>query len=212
MSIAPKILSVALAAVTLSVAGWAAPAQASTEWELTPTVGYRFGGEFESDFFDFFSDFELEDSESYGLTIERAITRDLRIEFLWSHQDTQLIEDRFFVFDPPTELFDLEVDIYHVGVVYQWNVGQVRPFVVGSVGATRFSPEPSDLSTETFFSASIGGGAKFMITDNFGIRAEGRLFNTFLDDGEDFYCRRDCRSDEDYVYQAEARLGLIFAF
>ncbi|MEM1177117.1 MAG: outer membrane beta-barrel protein [Acidobacteriota bacterium] len=209
MTIAPKILSVALAALTF---GLDLPAQAETEWEITPTIGYRFGGEFESDFFDFFSDFELEDSSSYGVTIERAITSNLRIEFLWSHQETELIEDRFFVFDSGTSLFDIDVDFYHVGLMYQWNPGKIRPFVVGSIGATRFDPIPSDLSTESRLSASVGGGAKFMLTDNFGIRAEGRLFNTFLEDDEDFYCLRDCRSDEDYVYQAEARLGLIFAF
>ena len=210
MSIASKIASLGLVAAALMSA---VPAQAqNTTWEITPTIGYRFGGEIEDDFFDVFSDFEIDESTSYGLTIERSINRNLRFEFLWSHQETTLIEDRFFFFDNAIELFDLDVDYYHVGLMYQWNPGKIRPFVVGSVGITTFEPEPSDLGSESRFSASIGGGAKFMFSDHVGLRLEGRVFSTFLDDDEDFYCRNSCRSDEDYVVQSEARAGLIFAF
>lgn len=196
----------------------AADSSENRRLELTPTLGYRSGGEFDNDFiFDLGYHLEVEDSESIGLTLGIGLNRHWTLEFLWDQQESVLVEDGFF-FSDGDELFDIDVNYAHVGVTYEWTPGHLRPFVAGSLGATHFAPAPSDLSDETRFSMSLGGGLKVMFNDHFGLRLEGRLFSTFMEDGEDFYCDDDdffddeCGFDEDFFFQSEARAGLIFAF
>ncbi len=183
--------------------------------ELTPFVGFRFGGEFErTDRFGFSSsDRELDETESFGLALGIALSRGLQLEFLFSRQDTELLRDEGF-FDPDTVLLDLEVDYYHVGVLYQWTPGQVRPFVAASVGSTVFRPESGNVGDESRFSLGFGGGVKVMLGENFGLRFEGRLFSTLIEDDDDFcddfYCYG--RDEEEYMVQGEVRGGLVFAF
>ena len=186
--------------------------------ELTPTFGYRGEGDFDDEYFiDLGGDLSVEDSESIGLTLGIGLSRHWTLEFLWDHQESVLVDEAFlFGFDE--ELFDLDVTYAHVGVTYEWTPGHVRPFIAGSLGATRFNPEPGDLSSETRFSSSLGGGVKVMFNDHFGLRLEGRLFTTFMEDNEDFYCDDDywdfddCNFDDDIFFQHEARAGFIIAF
>ena len=74
-------------------------------------------------------------------------------------------------------------------------------------------------AAENKFSGSIGGGVKIFLTDNIGLRFEGRGFWTLLDDGEDYYyddCYH-CGDYYDYGYsntfdQAQFSTGLIIAW
>lgn len=178
--------------------------------ELTPFVGYRFGGQIDEDANVHFGsgDFDIDDDTSAGLILGFAVTRGLQVELIWSHQATRLLEDRGF-FGGDAELFDIDLDYYHAGVAYQWVLGQVRPFVGASLGATELNPDEPGLASETRFSIGIGGGVKLMFTRNLGLRFEGRLLATDLVDDDDF-CRRRCRNDD--LTQGELRGGLILAF
>lgn len=177
--------------------------------ELTPFVGYRFGGQIDENAnFLGREDFDVDDGKSAGLILGFAVTRGLQVELIWSHQATRLFRDRG-LFDPGAELFDIDLDYYHAGVAYQWTLGQVRPFVGASVGATELDPEEPGLSSATRFSIGIGGGVKLMFTHNLGLRFEGRLLATDLVDDDEF-CRRRCRNDD--LTQGELRGGLVLAF
>lgn len=214
------LIATALALATAATAllpSLAAADERKSRLELTPTIGFRAGGEFDDSLdvgFDF--DTEVEESESIGLTLGIGLNNHWTLEFLWDEQDSVLI-DRGFLF-PDDELFDISVTYAHVGFTYEWTPGHVRPFVGASLGGTRFAPEPADLSNENRFSTSIGGGVKLMLNRNVGLRFEGRLFSTFLEDDEDFYCYDDdyyddyCDVDEDFFFQAQARAGLILRF
>jgi len=203
----------------LPAAAWA------QKFEISPFAGLRYGGEFGDEWDDFYwADLEVDDGPSYGLTLGFSVTKAVQVELMWSRQSTELVETAG-LFEGEVELFDLDVDYYHVAVLYQWTPGHVRPFVVASLGATAFHPEPWDLDDETRFSSSFGGGVKVMVGENFGLRLEGRFFSTFVDEDEDAFCDCGCSScghcdchghrrhwDDDYLFQGEVRAGLIFAF
>jgi hypothetical protein len=128
-------------------------------------------------------------------------------------------QDSALTFDPglfagEVGLGDVEITYVHVGVLWQWELGQVKPYVVGSGGLTRLDPTAPGVGSEDKPSLSLGGGVKTFFTPNFGLRFEARGYATALDgsfDDDGGRCRRDC-SYNDTLYQAEATAGLIFAW
>ena len=183
--------------------------------ELTLFGGYRSEGDLELD--DPFDDFldsglQIEDGDVLGAVLGVPLTDHLILEFLYSQQDTTLI-DEGALFEPDIEISDLDVTYIQAGVQYQWTPGQLRPFIGAGLGVAILDPNASFLDEETRLSASIGGGLKVFVTDHFGIRVDGRAFWADIDD-EDFddrCCRRRDRGDDD-LFQLEATAGIIFKF
>ena len=187
-------------------------ASGQSKFEITPFAGYRLGGELDD--LDFGDTFDFEDTDSLGLVLDFAVAPNAYIEILYSGQETELeVDTGLFFGDEP--LFDIDVDYWHIGGLYQWEIGQVIPFVVASVGITELDPQPSGLDSETAFSMGIGGGVKLMFGDNFGLRLEGRGFTTFVDSDQETFCGDfNCYGyrDTDFLWQFEARTGLVLAF
>lgn len=183
--------------------------------ELSPFFGYRFGGDFvrSNEFDSFDTGFAIDDSTSAGLALGINLSRHLQIELRYAKQESELL-DTFF--DPDLALYDVDVEIYHAGLVYQWTPGQIRPYMVISIGATSFDAAPSDIDDDTRFSVGLGAGVKVMVTDYFGLRFEARGYATAVDNGEELFCNHfdDCfRADtSESLYQGEITGGLVFAF
>lgn len=183
--------------------------------ELTPFVGVRFGGDFVDEFADIFVDLEVKDGESYGAILDIPLGSNWNLEFFYSHQESELVGDEG-LFGNEFFIADLDVDYFHVGAQYYWNTGQVKPFIGGSVGATRFAPVGFD--SETRPSIAFSGGVKVMFNDNLGIRLEARATSTLVDDNDnEVFCRGrdrfDCYGyDDEYFFQGEGLAGLILAF
>ncbi len=208
---APLALTVLLAAVA------AAPAVAHSV-EVAPFYGWRVGGEIEAE--DLFTgapfrlDLDVEEGEAYGLFVDIPVTRNVQVELLFSRQETELKTEPSF-FAPPAVLFELDVDYYHAGVLYQWAPGQVRPYVVFTLGATRLDPTGDLLDAETRFTAALGGGVKVLFSEHVGVRFDGRYFSTLIDEEEDLFCDPfGCfdASVSDYLDQGQFSGALLFSF
>ena len=111
---------------------------------------------------------------------------------------------------PTIELGDVTVSMYHAGLAFDWGLGQVRPFIQGSLGLARIEPDFPELNAENRFSASLGGGAKIFFSENVGLRLEARGFWTDLDTG--FDDRFDRYDSGDGLFQGQGSVGLIIAF
>jgi hypothetical protein len=194
-------------------------ASAQGRFELTPTASYNFGGSIDGEDTDFFDvDLEAEDSQAFGLTFGIPLSPWAQIEILASRQSTELQFDEG-LFGGDFDVADFDVAYYHVGGLFTWGSGQIHPFVVASLGVTQLDPDVAGASSESRFSASIGGGVKIFFNDHVGIRLEGRGFWTALDDFEndyDYCCDGfDCDCDYDYdseFTQTQASAGLILAW
>jgi len=193
-----------------------APIASAQSIEVTPFIGYQFGGEFEhrNNFFgeDFFrEDFELDEGESFGLIADIPISRHFQVELLYSNQETQLeLVDPFvgIVFDQ-----DVDVQYYQAGLLWQFRTDSFRPFIAGGIGATDF--DFGNGAGETRFSSSFGGGVKAMANDHVGFRFEGRAYATFVDNDEDAFCGSDyCYGyrDDALMVQWDLKFGITFAF
>lgn len=183
-------------------------------FEITPLAGYRLGGEFDASNEDFFEDedldAEIEESGIYGVIFGIPLTPNWKLELLANRQESTFIIDEGLL-SPTIELGDVTMSMYHAGLAFEWGLGQVRPFILGSLGLARIEPDFPELNAENRFSASLGGGARIFFSPNVGLRLEGRGYWTDLGtDWEDRYDRYD--SEGDGLFQAEASAGLIFAF
>ena len=205
----------ALGSLVLAALLFAPALQAQTNFEISPFLGYRLGGELDD--LDFGDSFDFEDTDSYGVTLDFRVSRNTFIEVFYSSQETELELDTGLFFGDE-DLFDIDIEYIHAGAMFQWELGQIIPFAVVTGGITQLDPAPAGLDSETRPSLGLGGGVKAMFGDHFGIRLEGRGIGTFIDSDNDSFCRRERRGrcygydDSETLWQFEARAGLVFAF
>ena len=185
-----------------------------SRFELTPFAGYQFGGEFELEGSD--TELELDEAQSFGLILNMDIDADRQYEFYYSRQETELDNKGLFLNEP---VLDLDVEYLHVGGTVAFAGDSVRPYVVGTIGLSRFDPQASGLDSETFFSFSFGGGAKFFADKRVGLRLEGRFFATLIDSDSEIFCRSGAdtnfcavKVDGDLLLQWQGMAGLVFRF
>jgi hypothetical protein len=190
------------------------------KFEVTPTVGYRLAGTASNYASDFVESLEVPAALSYGLTLEYAIGRNLNLELIWSRQGSELKAG--FLQTPPEgraeRITSLDVDSLQIGAL--WMLGyegaRLRPYLDLLVGATRLSPE-GPLEDLTRLSASVGGGAKLLLSDAVGARLGFRFMPVYLS-STGGYATCDpwfgCYSywDEDYLFQWDVHTGITLRF
>ncbi len=199
----------------IAVAAWllcwpeTSPAQAI---EVTPFVGYRFGGDF----------FERVTGQPVDLDGARAVGAVLNVKFggnglfaeaLFTHQEARLTFPGG-LFAPPAS-WRVTVDHWQGGGLQEFGINQrARPFLTGLLGLTRYAADGGD--NEVRFTVGAGGGVKLMPVPRVGVRLDGRVFATFVDvEGRVIACSPGvCLAalDADIVWQAEFSAGLVVAF
>ncbi len=179
--------------------------------ELTPFAGFQFGGWFSEEFGynSGLDDIDIDESATWGLILDVAVNRHAQIELLYSRQETEFHPPRFS--GGPRS--DLDIEYFQLGFLWQWTPGQVRPFVVGSLGAASFDPERG--GSETRFATTVGGGVKLVVNDHFGFRFEGRAYTTFMEHDDVVFCDPSyCHYHRDgsVLVQFDLKAGLVFSF
>jgi len=179
----------------------------AVEVEISPMVGYRFGGEFTDAVTD--KDMDVKEAASYGLAVDVEYAPGRMVEVFYSRQSTE-IED-------VTPSFDVDVEYFQIGGVAEYPQPKYTPYAVGTLGATRFSPD-GDLDSETQFSLTFGGGVKWFLNDNWAIKLEGRAFFTVFNSQTEVFCVSSggavClfRASGSLMWQVEANAGVTFRF
>jgi outer membrane protein with beta-barrel domain len=211
----PRLMVIARALVaTLALA--AAPAFAQpTHVQISPFLGYRWGGHIEgNDNALFDRDVDVDDSEVYGVRLELELSPHFAIELLGSHQPTRFVNGDDELFGDDQAIADVDIDTLQVGAVFQGGPGQVKPYGVVSLGMTRLDPKIRGTSSDERFSGSFGGGVKVFVNRSFGFRVEGRGYLTDtadnFDDDFDHHCSDSCGPND--LFQAEVTAGIILAF
>ena len=202
-----------LAGVMSASVAFAAPSDTrpATVFEITPFFGQMGGGEFEDPTDS--SDRDVESDSNWGVLLNlNAGGPDRQYELLYSQQGTEV---------SGAQPLDMDIEYLHIGGIVNFtDVQTVVPYFGMTVGATQFSPGASGLDDETKLSFTAAGGAKFRITDHFGIRFDARVFATILDSDSDIFCvsapatGSGCRISAagDTFLQYSASLGVFAAF
>lgn len=182
--------------------------------DLTLAGTYQFGGKFELEDFDFgFIDLKIEDSGGAAIFLGIPVIRDLQLELIAVRQETEVaIDEGGFAGD--FVIGDADLNYYHLGGLWSFPIGQIEPYIAISAGLTRFSFDIPGVGDDSFASVSFGAGFKVRFSQHLGVRVDGRLFATDLDD--DFYdrdsrCGRHC-DEGDSMVQGFLSAGLLFSF
>jgi hypothetical protein len=195
---------------------WAAPAGAqekASRFEITPYAAYRMGGSFDEK--DGAGRVEINDSGAEGILFNIAANPNGQYELIYARQRTDADTSGFFPDDPT---IDMDVEYVQFGGTYLFDGDNTRPFIALTLGVTQFAPALPDTGSESFVSASLGGGIQIRARERLGIRLEARLFTTFVDDSSNIFCVSDggagclVRVDARTLSQWEARAGLVFRF
>jgi opacity protein-like surface antigen len=184
--------------------------------EVTPFAGYTMGGEFTDAVTG--KPLTFDDTSSYGIMVDIKQSVDKEggepwIELYYSRQQTKLRANEGPFFGNP--LFDVNIEYFHLGGTYGQATGKVKPFVVGTFGATRMTPTGDGLHAETKFSISLGGGVKLYLTERVGIRLEGRWFGTLFNGSGSAFCSGGAcliNVQGDVLSQYTANAGVVLAF
>jgi len=187
--------------------------ESDLRFEITPFTAYRAGGDFQER--DGSGQVALKDSDSMGIMLDIKAHPNGQYELLYAHQSTDA--DTRGVLNDST--FDIEVEYFQFGGTYLFDGDRTRPFIALTLGLSQFDPALPGSNSESFFSASFGGGIHLNARERFGVRLEARAFTTFVDSDSNIFCASlngagSCliRVDARTLTQWEARAGLVFRF
>ena len=134
--------------------------------EITPFVGYQFGGEL-AVIDDDTDNYKLDQGTTWGLMLDFGVTDLDQVEFYYSSQGTNL---NLGVESSP----GVTVDHIQIGAIHQCAPRKpINPYIGMTLGASRFEIAGD---SDTRFSGSIGGGVKMVVSDHLGFRFDGRVF------------------------------------
>ncbi len=177
--------------------------------EITPYLGYRFGGAFTNNAQD--ASFDVQKSLSFGAIFDYKVYDFLMVEFHWSHQGSTLEVTQ----DDQALDTDIGIDNFHGGVLFQGGTKDLQPFFLASMGGTRFGFNDGDSATK--FSLGLGVGMKGLVTERIGWRVEFRGFTTFTDIEDEYevcdvWGCAQVTSTSTVFWQTQVLGGVVVAF
>lgn len=185
-----------------------------TKFELTPYVGYRFGGTFEIR--DSSDSYEFKDSSSFGLILNVPHSANTQFELLYSKQST---EAEYSGAAPGDPVLDVDLQTLQFGGTYQFDGGKVIPYLALTLGATHARVSSSGSGSDTFWSGSFGLGVLISPHSRVGLRLEARAYGTFTNSSTDLLCETGpdvnaCafRISGDILGQIETLAGVVIRF
>ena len=183
-------------------------------FSLTAHAGARVGGTLDSNDND--GEFDMDDSSSRGLTLSIPWEADTELEFWYSKQGTEV--DLSDV--GASAATDLDLEFYHLGGTILFDPQKYAvPFFVFTLGATRYSSDEPGVGSDTFGSFSLGGGWQFFPEERIGLRLEGRVLGTYINDNSDVFCAvvpgtSGCvvALSGEMIWQWDVNAGVVFRF
>ncbi len=138
--------------------------------ELTAYTGWMLGGKVNT----YNGSVKIHDGQNWGITLNKYITTGTQVEVMYNRLVSN-VEIREYASDPEIA-FKMSTQYFHVGALRElMSENTVRPFGVGTLGATVFHAQDANYNDRWRFSFGLGGGVKIFPTEHIGIRLQARL-------------------------------------
>jgi opacity protein-like surface antigen len=129
-------------------------------------------------------DLDVAEGDGYGLTVEYTFPNQWRMEFIWDTQDSYLSGD--LDGNGKARLAETSIDNYLFGGNYYFSRDAFQPFIGFHLGATRFQTD--GLGSQSHFAYSLGGGAKYALTDTLILDFRARWVASYIESENAVYC------------------------
>ena len=196
-----KTLLLGILVVLLSAT--AAPVEAQ-RIEITPFVGYQFGGELE-EIGDTTTTLKLDQSFTWGLMLDYEIPDFGQVELYYSTQGTDL--DRGI-----ESAVGVTIDHFQIGVIHLYTPNRpINPYIGITLGVSRFEISGD---SDSRFSGAIIGGMEVLFSDHLGFRLDGRVFGISTGSNPITCSEELCIDypDTSIIWQYTVNAGLIIHF
>lgn len=177
-------------------------------FEITPYGGYIWTRGYDVMLGGQRGNLDMRESLDFGVTVGYAVRDSLaQVELIYSHQDA----DVFFEFSgEEVDYGQVSIDHLHIGGLFGVPSGNTVWFTTLSLGASRWAAEGGDDAWR--FSLMFGLGAKYPISDRFGLRFQARVPYMFVEDSAKYACNESgCLSSAGghSMWQFDLIVGLI---
>ncbi|HEU4624490.1 MAG TPA: hypothetical protein VFS52_07005 [Steroidobacteraceae bacterium] len=182
-------------------------ARRDARFEIIPYLGFRDGGSFKIEGSD--QSANVDGHASFAIAFNLVLpAEELRYHFYYSRQETEV------------ESSPLNIEYLHLGGTMTPDPSlALMPYVIGSMGVTRFAPRGAGLSDETRFSLGLGGGLRIPTRTRVEVLLEARGFLTVISASTSFFCSSGAtggvcalRGHGSSFWQYELLAGASFAF
>jgi len=148
-------------------------------FDVTPFIGLRFGGTFETQAEPSPIQATWKDASSYGVSAGVRFDEYSLVEFRWTRSTSTLRFDAPFA-QLGASLGEVTLNQFHADFTREWVIPEVkglRSFLTGSLGATHVAADDGF----TRFSFGFGAGLKQFLGSRFAIRAEAKWLPILID-------------------------------
>ncbi|HEY7352798.1 MAG TPA: outer membrane beta-barrel protein [Terriglobales bacterium] len=148
--------------------------------ELTGQVGGQLNGGLDLST-SIFHRIEVGNSINYGVTLGYLVGDYYGLEFQWNHAGGDALAQPIGV-GSSINVFSLSQNQYMGNIVFHFKdrEAKVRPFAFLGLGATNLSPDRSGLNSATRFAVSLGGGAKYNLSQHIALRGQLKWSPTYI--------------------------------
>lgn len=183
------------------------------KFEITPFVGYAWGGTIYADQTNLFNqDVDIASGANFGANFAIPLRNGFKIELTADRQNSHL-ETGGALFEPNNRVAPFDITYYQAGLQIPFAVSRnVHPFFLVGGGVANLDPRISGVSSATKFAAEIGIGVKVPINPNAGFRADIRGFYTALGNNNCDRCYFNTYGYNNSLSQGQANVGFYFAF
>jgi opacity protein-like surface antigen len=151
--------------------------------ELTPLVGYLLNGNI--DFYNGEVTFDNNINFGGALAVNTGYGTSIEAIYTFSATTTNF---RSYSFEYQSNSFATNINYIQINGVKEFLTDQFRPFGFLGAGLSGFVPQESGYDSWWSFAMNFGIGAKVFISDNIGIRVQGRMLLPLYYSGAGFYC------------------------
>lgn len=165
--------------LALTLGGWVS---AQNAVEIQPYVGFQFGNTVHG----YNGIVKTTDGLDWGGSLSFEIRPGVYLELMYSRMETDMRLDEYY--GPSLPLFDVDIQYFQIGGLVEQSIGQVAPYGTFTVGAVDYDPQDAQYQNETQFGVTFGGGVKYFVSDNIGIRLQARAMMPLYFGGFGFFC------------------------
>lgn len=128
---------------------------------------------------------KVDDKGNYGLRGGVSPRSQMVVEFEWNHTDTRV--EWYDIIEQRNLSENVKMNYYMLGFNHELSEGPAVPFGIVNIGVMNVKGEKINFS-ENWFTVGLGGGLKYYLSDNVGIRLQARLFLPMQFAGVGFGC------------------------